>query len=451
VRIRRSIKLGSFLFLFLPLLFDYFCGGKEPNGYLSIYSNIDKANGYLIPFLGGQGLNNQLWEYRSAAIVAKATNRILCLEPFHRFYLQKTGRKFIPFEDLFDTESLKPFTRVASSAECAQKCNKVVHRHLELILKETSKYAKKKQIADWRPGSLKLFYESTGFQYLPLTEFININATDQGVTFDSLEDIKKVLSPYVSDQCISVLGTTPVLSREFLEWSRVLKVNQNIKSAVTQIKRDIFRNKALLSIHWRFEETKCAGFGRGIGFGRSIGVHRSTIPPVTRNQKVRVRKSDDHADLCFFAGPLPSKLASRGIWLRLVSKVVVVKWIRRIMKERNIENVYIATDCSDQALLQWIKLKTGAITKSNIEPLLSRFVSLEENDVVSRIEQQLCTESSVFMGTSMSSWTSSVVEERFNQRETFFIQNKYNITRRPDPMNSTFYFDIEVCNCEWKL
>ena len=125
--------------------------------------------------------------------------------------------------------------------------------------------------------------------------------------------------------------------------------------------------------------------------------------------------------------------------------------MKLIMKERDIDNVYIATDCSDKKLLEWIKHETGAITKSNIEPILLRFVSLEENDVVSRVEQQICTESSIFLGTSMSSWTSSVIEERFQSRNTFFMQDKYNMTRRPDPiMNRTFYFDIEVCNCEWK-
>jgi hypothetical protein len=261
-------------------------------------------------------------------------------------------------------------------------------------------------------------------------------------------DIEKVLSSYASDQCISILGTTPILSREFLEWSRVLKVNENIKSAVTQIKRDIFRNESFLSIHWRFEESKCNGFGRGIGSGRSI--RRSKFAPIS-SKELQVRKSDNHADLCFFAGPLPSKLAMKGVWLRLVSKTAVLKWIKGIMKERNIGNVYIATDCTDHKLLQWIKFKTGAMTKSNIEPILSRFVSPEENDVISRIEQQICTESSVFLGTSMSSWTSSVIEERFKNRNSFFIQDKYNITRRPDPMNRTLYFDIEVCNCEWEL
>ena len=444
---RRLVRLGYFFLLYLSFLWLHAVGNNRK--YKTIISERNESNTYLIPFISGQGLNNQLWEYRSAAIIAKATGRRLCLEPFHRFYLQDTGSKFIPFEDLFDEKSLERFVLIATRKECAQKCENSIHRHLELITKNASKIMKRKRIADWRPGSLELFYRSTGFQYLPFPDFINVNATDGGVRFDSLENIEKALSGYAGDRCISTLGTTPILSQEFLEWSRVLKVNQNIKNAVEQIKTKIFHDKPFISIHWRFEESKCAGFGRGIGFGRSIESIQSKIGAQMKNKKIQVRRSDTEADLCFFAGPLPSKVASTGIWLRLVSKMAVANWIRQVKKERNIDNVYIATDCSDQTLLQWIKRKTGAMTKSNIEPVISHFVSLQENDIISRIEQQLCTESSLFLGTSMSSWTSSVIEERFRNRTSFFAQDKYSLMRRPDPMNQTLYFDIEVCNCEW--
>ena len=413
-------------------------------------SALRQSNAYLIPFIRGQGLNNQLWEYRSAAIIAKATNRRLCLVPFHRFYLQETGRKFIPFEDLFDVESIQPFVPIASSDECAQECDNIIHRHLELITNEASKTVKRKRIADWRPGSRELFYRSTGFRYLPFPDFINVNATDHGMRFESLEDIKEALAKYAGDRCISTLGTTPTLSQEFLEWSRVLKVNRKIKAAVEHIKAKLFSNERFISIHWRFEETKCAGFGKGIGFGRSIETQSQMVSRM-KNKKIQVRKSDKEADLCFFAGPVPSATQISGIWLRLVSKVAVVNWIRQIKKERNIDNIYIATDCSDRVLLQWIKRKTGAITKSNIEPIISHLVSKEENDIISRIEQQICADSSLFLGTSMSSWTSSVIEERFKNRNSFFAQDKHAMMRRPDPMNQTLYFDIEVCNCEWDL
>jgi hypothetical protein len=222
-------------------------------------------------------------------------------------------------------------------------------------------------------------------------------------------------------------------------------VSQNVRNAVKQVQKNIFHGAPYISIHWRFEETKCAGFGRGIGFGRSLN-----NSPTKVSKQIYIRKSGKHADLCFFAGPLPRFLGKKGIWLRIVTKGDVVAWIKQFMEERRITNLYLATDCDDPKLLQWIKTRTGAKTKSDIESILSRFVSVHDNDIVSRIEQQICSESSIFLGTSMSSWTSSVIEDRFQGRRSFFMQDKYNVTRRPDLNNDTMYFDIEVCNCDWE-
>ena len=406
--------------------------------------NVDK---FLVPFISGQGLNNQLWQYRSAAIIARATNRSLCLEPFHRFYLQKNGRKFIPFEDLFDKQSLESFVTVASKEQCLQKCSKGVQKHLELTRKARTKIDKTEffSIPDWRPGSLKLFLNSTGFEYLRSLENININSSKQVAAFSSLEGIRVELSKYSKNRCISVLGTVPPIPIEFLEWSRALKVSHNVRNAVKQIQKDIFHGEPYISIHWRFEESKCAGIGRGIGFGRSVSKSSIKI-----NKRPYVRKSDSKADLCFYAGQLPRFLNKKGIWLRLVSRDAVVKWIKWFMEDRKIKNVYLATDCDEPGFLRWIKTRTGSRTKSDIKALLSQFVSIEDNDVVSRIEQQICSDSAIFLGTSMSSWTSSVIEERFQGRSSFFMQDKFNMLRRPDFSNNTLYFDIEVCDCDWK-
>ena len=259
--------------------------------------------------------------------------------------------------------------------------------------------------------------------------------------------IQVELLKYSIFPCISVLGTVSTMPKEFLQWSRALKVSQNIRNAVNQVQQDFFFGEPYISTHWRFEETKCAGFGRGIGFGRSL--KKRSIPKI--NNQLYIRKSDTKADLCFFAGPLPTFSRKKGIWLRLVSRDAVVKWIKWFMELRENTNIYLATDCDDLKLLQWIKTRTGAKTRSDIESILSQFVSVLDNDVVSRIEQQLCSESSIFLGTSMSSWTSSVIEERFQGRSSFFMQDKYNIVRMPDLNNNTLYFDIEVCDCEWEM
>jgi len=402
----------------------------------SLLGNSEQS--FMIPFLRGQGLNNQLWEYRNAAIIARASNRVLCLEPFHRFYLQKSGRIFIPFHELFDVDSLQVF--VKTSENCAQLCNKRIQRHFEISTKQHSRIDPQNPfpIADWRPGSLKLFKQSTGFEVLPIPEIIDYSK--KAAKFWTLADTHAIFSAYSKDKCVSVAGSTLELPEEFLHWSRALNVSKNIQNAVNHVKKYILKDKPYIAIHWRFEETKCAGFGRGIGFGRSSLKFRGT------NKQVLVRKSDSDADLCFFAGPVPR--GGHGIWLRLVSKKAIVQWIKLLMKEKKVENIYLATDCHDPKLLQSIKRETGAKSKSDIEHILLRFAALEENDISSRVEQQICTESYIFAGTSMSSWTSSVIEERFRDRKSFFVQDKFNMIRRPDPENRTLYFDVEVCNCE---
>jgi len=395
----------------------------------------------LVPFLRGQGLNNQLWEYRNAAIIARATSRVLCLEPFHRFYLQQRGRKFIPFRELFDVIALKAF--VNTSENCAQECGQSIEQHIELTSKSgVNKPKNPFTVAAWRPGSLELFFRSTGFNSIQSTTRINAANLKNSVKFEPLQSIKALLSVHSSEKCISVSGSTPAFPEEYLKWSRALSVNQNIKNAVNDVKNNIFKNKAYIAIHWRFEETKCAGFGRGIGFGRSQ-VKRQ----ISKN--VSFRKNDAKADICFFAGPVPNNSGRQGIWLRLVSEDSIIQWIKQLVTDTGIENIYIATDGLDTALLRNIKDKTRAIMKSDILETLALYTQLEDNDIVSRIEQEICVTSYIFAGTSMSSWTSNVIEERFKDRSSFFIQNKFEIIRRPDPYNKTLYFDIEVCNCEW--
>jgi hypothetical protein len=218
-------------------------------------------------------------------------------------------------------------------------------------------------------------------------------------------------------------------------------VNQNIKHAVKEIHTSIFSSQKYLALHWRFEETKCSGLGKGIGFGRALD-------KTSRPSNHIIMKSDKSADLCFYAGPLPKNYSKKGVWLRMISKEAIVSWIRNIMREKQLESVYLATDCSDEHLLSWIKQRTGTVSKIDLSPILTKHISLEDNEIVSRVEQQLCSEAEVFAGTIMSSWTSSVIEERLKLYDKFFVQEKYNITKRPDPLNKTFYMDIESCNCD---
>jgi len=61
----------------------------------------------------------------------------------------------------------------------------------------------------------------------------------------------------------------------------------------------------------------------------------------------------------------------------------------------------------------WVKRRTGAVTLADL-PRGWDAVRLTDNDIASRLEQQLCQDSHVFMGTQGSSWT-LVGQRRLNR------------------------------------
>lgn len=399
----------------------------------------------LIPYLKGQGLNNQIWEYRTAAIIARATGRTLCLEPFHKFYLQQNGREFIPFEDLFDINFFSKYVKSSIGHECAKACNKKLHTYIELTDSNTNSKSKKlSSIPEWRPGSLGKFQRSTGFEKVPAPIRLNINPTNDGVAFDSLSSIETEFQQVARGKCVALSGPLLELDHEFVLWTKFLRANEAILELKDLILSNIFSSSAYLAIHWRLEETKCAGVGVGIGYGREA---KERNPKFTNNKPQKIiRKSDRKANLCFY-GVIPRSSPAQ-IWFRLISKEAMIKWIKRVMSTRGIKHVYLASDLKDYSLLNWIKSEVPVTTKKDIEGILEKHAFSRENDVVSILEQEICAEADIFAGTQMSSWTERVIEKRFMSEDRIFKRDKANMQSRPDSSNKSFYFDVEVCSCE---
>ena len=198
-----------------------------------------------------------------------------------------------------------------------------------------------------------------------------------------------------------------------------------------------------MAIHWRFEESKCAGFGAGIGYGRD-----SRSFQAKPGNKV-VRKLDSSSNLCFYGGRLKG-ISPEKLLLRMISKEAAAEWILNTMVSHGLSQVYLATDCRDRKLLNWIKRRTGAFTNEDLKVVLDGHISIEDNDVISRLEQQICVDSHVFAGTQKSSWTTTVIEERLEQTKEHnrFFFNKTSIFEVEKEKSKTLFFDVEVCNCE---
>lgn len=394
---------------------------------------------YVVPFLRGQGLNNQLWEYRTSAIIARATQRSLCIVPFHRFYLERKGREFLPFQEIFSTESLKDYVASVSNVNnCVAACSNTLQRVIELVNKPPSMNMEKPYpIADERPGSLNKFKRSTMFSHIPKPTMLNINVNRKGVHFDSLLNISRALSAYSADPCIAIAGIATDVRDEFTLWNKHLVVSSRIQKITHEVKKKKFSNERYLSIHWRFEESKCAGFGIGIGNGRDVN-----LTPAKLEGKYITRTSKD-ANICFYGGKVPPKRLDKT-WIRLLHKDDIVSWIRETMKKYNLNKVYLATDCKDAELLEWIKSRTGAITVSDLKEIIRNNSFAEDNDVISRIEQELCAEAHIFAGTQKSSWSIRVVEERSARTKNKDLFNDL-FYRGHISAKISVYFDEVIC------
>lgn len=114
-----------------------------------------------------------------------------------------------------------------------------------------------------------------------------------------------------------------------------------------------------------------------------------------------------------------------------------------------IQNVYLATDLKDISLLNWIKSKTHAVSISDIQKIFDKKILVEENDILSILEQEICIEAEIFAGTQMSSWSERVIEKRFSKEGKVFSRNKFEMDLNLDPSGKNLYFDVEVCECEW--
>ena len=440
-RSRKKVLFFVITFVLCKVIFETKTGiDKSSDGAM-----VESQQFFLIPYLKGQGLNNQLWEYRTAAIIARATGRTLCLEPFHKFYLQKSGREFIPFEELFDVHFLNKYVKAIIGHHCAKVCNQTLHSFIELTDTSTNLKSKPFSIPDWRPGSLNKFQRSTGFVTVPTPTTLNINSKKGGIAFDSPSNIKDGFRQVAHRKCIAVSGPLLDLEHEFFLWTKFLRANKAISELKDFITSNILSGSSYLAIHWRLEESKCAGVGVGIGYGRGAKEHDGAKFRSNKIPKI-IRRSDNKANLCFYS--VVPRSSPTQVWFRLISKEAIVKWIKMIKSIYEIRNVYLATDLSDFSLLNWIKSKISITTKRDIKDILEKYKISSDNDVLSILEQEICADADVFAGTQMSSWTERVIEKRFINQSRVYKRNKFYLLPRPDSLNRTLYFDVEVCACE---
>ena len=89
---------------------------------------------------------------------------------------------------------------------------------------------------------------------------------------------------------------------------------------------------------------------------------------------------------------------------------------------------------------------------SDLKEIIRNNSFAEDNDVISRIEQELCAEAHIFAGTQKSSWSIRVVEERSARTKNKDLFNDL-FYRGHISAKISVYFDEVICKkkslCIW--
>mmetsp|Transcript_13894 Transcript_13894/g.23504 ORF Transcript_13894/g.23504 Transcript_13894/m.23504 type:complete len:430 (+) Transcript_13894:235-1524(+) len=366
----------------------------------------DDSTQYLIPQLSGLGLNNQLWDYTAAAALAKATDRVLCLVPFLRFYLSKEGRPRIPYEELFDPDVLNEYTRVREMKGCALACASVLDRF----------YSFQSDVFETKTGKeqthLKAFRQSTKFRAnLPENPiFINDTTIVEVTSMQELRDnIPSVID--TKDLCVGVVTSSfHLMETENREITKYFVSAPSIQQAASHAIETLFRAEKFVAIHWRFEETKCRGVGSLLPEDRSVpreGFNREEM------SKAKGLPIVGTGPLCFFS----ARNSSRS--LVLTSQADIVRAIQKHMQQHDIQRAFLATDVDPgqgKSLLRHLqdKIKHLKLLK-DLPSGWAKKVDFKQQDIASRVEQEICSRATRFLGTSTSSWTTTVSDTRQNR------------------------------------
>jgi hypothetical protein len=159
---------------------------------------------FLIPYVTGLGVNNQMWDFEAAAMLAKATDRVLCLAPFLRFYLSVAGQPNIPFNVLFDPAKFDEYTRVSEIEECQKACSGTIHAFYSL---RSSNFPAKK---GKELTHISAFKRNTNFRKgIPEHPKLLVDASFSRV--DTYPQLTKLLAKHINPEakCVGMLGATP--------------------------------------------------------------------------------------------------------------------------------------------------------------------------------------------------------------------------------------------------
>lgn len=382
----------------------------------------DDTERFMVPMLSNSvGDNNQLMEYMTAAVMARATKRTLCLVPFFNGPIKHTGKHPIgslSIEERYDIEEFNKFVRLSSLERCLNKCRKNIHGFWWLRHSSSSSLGR-----DWRWNPRVKTHDFGKY-------FVNWTSTDHiNQAVEELTD--------GNERCVALGGLFPGLRWRgaYLAPSLYMRPSQSILMLANALQNlAIGQDQNFIAVHWRFEESLCQGDELGLCFLRcgdgaeiSSGLHATTRGFAIATKRERKSSCKHMVD------------STRVV----ISKEDLVSAIINKAFKENVSFVYIATDgwmrgSHAQNLIKEVVKEvrsrglfvSGLWRINNLPNIVSNSSDYMYNDQIikkisntelnghsiSRIEQELCFRASSFMGSGESTWSLAVFRVRLASR-----------------------------------
>ncbi|XP_057874117.2 uncharacterized protein LOC131080036 isoform X2 [Cryptomeria japonica] len=378
-----------------------------------------KKEQFLIPVVTGYlGINNQLVEYMSAAVIARATGRTLCLSPLFRGPLKHQGRLSkhtrneitIPLEHRFDLKEVSKFVRVSSLTQCANACGHKVDMFWKLRAENTNYdvFGSSPKPSNYTPEIIELGWSFKNWR--------------------SSKDISNQMEAMNGGNCVGVSGLFPGHGWRgaFLAVSAFLKPSDCISAAVSALHARAFGpgNPNFLGVHWRFEESNCKNHDLGLCFVRcgdgsiiSSGLHFMKWKKHHWNCMGIITTMEDIVAAILEKAKEQSVdsvyLATDG-WIRgHKAQMLLAKVIRALRKERiNVAGLW---------KMKGVPNFSDGTYFDSTELGLDKSCNIKTNQMVSFVEQEMCLRTKAFLGSGESTWSLSVFYARLATRKAFEI------------------------------
>ncbi|XP_070555269.1 uncharacterized protein [Ptychodera flava] len=351
---------------------------------------------YLFPiFLGNQGPNNQLQSFKMSAVISAYRNRALVLTPFFNHFTVDTEDLRLSNETV-DIDAVRKLLPVATIEEFSEACGGRVDVLFHGVnMTNNMAWEDYYSTLTYVNDMLRIFTKVTGISLPDMQK-------EPGRLVHLPDDIPDGYTPFrkvasmpglfqSKRKCVGLAYPYGLLGRFYYYdyvsvFAKTVLRPKYIRDLAEQIIQETLKNFRYLGIHWRY------------------------------NDEWRKNWCLMKCERC--------RKACSG--LNATGSDVLVNVIDKLMTRNSLRGVYIATPLppEDPFLLDLRRQLPTILTSTDILMSGIKDVGVLKNDnyKISMLEQELCKRSTFFLGSSLSSWTDIVLEDR-ERKDTALIPN----------------------------